>query len=81
MTSRVVPKKGEDSYAVKQAARDLEQSGLQHFIYKSDGEGSIVALKAAAVRSLRERVGNVQVQVEESGVGESQQNAVVERTI
>ena len=41
VTSHVVPKKGEDSYAVKQAARDLEQSGLQNFIYKSDGERSI----------------------------------------
>ena len=37
--------------------------------------------KGAAVRALRERAGDVKVQMVESGVGESAQNGVVERSI
>ena len=81
VTSHVVRKKGVDDWAVKVAAQDLEASGSPHFIYKSDGEPSIRALKAAAVRKLRETSGEVVVKMEESGVGESAQNAIVERAI
>ena len=43
--------------------------------------GSIVALKHEVVRKLRRDVGPIGVQFDESGVGESQGNAVVERAI
>ena len=57
-------------------------SGLQHFIYKSDGENAIKALKTAAVKELRSNGGEaITVKMEESGTGESQQNGVVERAI
>ena len=79
VTSHVVPRKGIDEWAMKASAFDLEASGLQEFIYKSDGESAMVALKGATVRALRERAGDVKM--EESGVGESAQNGVVERAI
>ena len=81
VTAHVVRAKGADEQAVKAGAEDLEQSGLQRFIYKSDGERAIVAYKAAVSRKLREKVGDIRIQPEESGVGESQSNAVVERAI
>eukprot|EP00959_Pyramimonas_sp_CCMP1952_P384848 8065815-Pyramimonas_sp.AAC.1 len=57
LTSHVVRRKGVDELAVKVTARDLEQSGLQHFICKSDGENAIRALKTAAVKELRSKCG------------------------
>ncbi len=81
LSSHVVKKKGPDPWAVAIAAHDLALSGLQKLVYKSDGEPSIKALKAAVVRKLRESSGAVDVQFEESGVGESQGNAMVERAI
>ena len=53
----------------------------QGFRLQVDGERSIVALKHEVVRKLRKDVGPIGVQFEESGVGESQGNAVVERAI
>ena len=81
MTSHVVEHKGVDEWATKVAAQDILLSGLKDFVYKSDGERSIVALKHEVVRKLRRDVGPIGVQFEESGVGESQGNAVVERAI
>ena len=60
---------------------DILLSGLKEFVYKSDGERSIVALKHEVARRLRRDAGPIGVQFEESGVGESQGNAVVERAI
>jgi hypothetical protein len=77
----VVPRKGEDPYAIQAAANDLELSGYTDFVFKSDGEASIKALKRRAVEELRKKVGEVRVQYEEAGTGESQQNAHVERAI
>ena len=81
VTSHVVEHKGADEWATKVAAQDILLSGLKDFVYKSDGERSIVALKHEVVRKLRRDVGPIGVQFEESGVGESQGNAVVERAI
>ena len=50
-------------------------------MYKSDGERSIVARKHEVARSLRRDAGLIGVQFEESVVGESRGNAVVERAI
>ena len=82
VTSHVVSRKGADAWAVKISAFDLEQAGFAKFIYKSDGEPSIKDFKRAVVAKHREKVGPaLQVIVEESGVGESQSNAHVERAI
>ena len=81
VTSHVVEHKGADEWATKVAAQYILLSGLKDFVYKSDGERSIVALKHEVVRKLRRDVGPIGVQFEESVVGESQGNAVVERAI
>ena len=81
VTSHVAEHKGADEWATKVAAQDILLSGLKDFVYKSDGERSIVALKHEVVRKLRRDVGPIGVQFEGSGVGESQGNAVVERAI
>eukprot|EP00959_Pyramimonas_sp_CCMP1952_P134650 2817920-Pyramimonas_sp.AAC.1 len=81
-TPHVARRRGVDEWAVKVMAHDLEQSGLQHFIYKSDGENAIQALKTAAAKELRSKCGEATtVKVEESGTGEFQHNGVVERAI
>ena len=69
-TAHAVPRKGEDPHAIQVAANDLELSGYTDFVYKSDGEASIKALKRRAVVELRRRVGEVRVQYEEAGTGE-----------
>ena len=82
VTAHVVPRKGPDPWAVRVAASDLEASGLSSFLYKSDGESAILALKRRVTEELRGRVGpQLRVQHIEAGVGESQQNSVVERAI
>ena len=48
------------------AAQDILLSGLKDFVYKSDGERSIVALKHEVVRKLRRDVGPIGVQRVES---------------
>ena len=52
VTSHVVPRKGADSWAVKVSAADIQLSGLQHFIYRSDGGPAIKVLKEAVIRQL-----------------------------
>ena len=79
-TSHVVEHKGADQWAAKVATHDILLSGLTEFVYKSDGKRSIVTLTNAVARRLRRDAGWI-VQFEESGVGESQGNAVVERAI
>ena len=61
------------------AVNDLELSGYTDFVYNSDAESSIKVLKRRAVEELRRKVGEVRVLYEESGTGESQQNAHAER--
>ena len=57
------------------ATHNICPSGLK------DGERSIVALKHEDARRLRRDEGPIGVQFEESGMGESQGNAVVERAM
>ena len=78
MTSHVVEHKGADERATKVATHDVLLSGLKEFVYKSD---HCSALKHEVARRLRRDAGPIRVQFEESGVGESQGNAVVERAI
>ena len=81
VTNHVVEHKGADEWPAKVATHDFLLSGLKEFVYKSDGERSIVALKYEVARRLRRDAGPIGVQFEESGVGESQGTAVVERAI
>ena len=77
-----VLRKGAEKHAVEHCAEELQLSGLGHFIYKSDGEPAILSLKQASVEKLRAVAGaSIQVEFEESGVGESAGNAIVERAI
>ena len=73
--------KDRDEWAAKVATHDILLSGLKGFCHKSASERSIVALKHEVARRLRRDEGPIGVQFEESGVGESQGNAVVERAI
>ena len=66
-------------------AKDLYAAGYSHFIFKSDGERALKALKRAAVEKYRELAGSggeaskeIRVIYEESAYGESQQNAHAE---
>ena len=76
ITARVVPRKGAQQYAVKGLASDIAMLGHQELILKSDGEPSIVALKEAAKMERGERI-----VFEESPVGESKCNGVIENAI
>ena len=81
VTSQVVEHKGADEWAAKVATHDILSTGLKEFVYKSDGERSMVALKHEVARKLKRDAGPIWVPFEESGVGESQGNAVVEVAI
>ena len=74
ITANVVPAKGENGYAIKRLAQDVEYLGYKRIILKSDEENPIMALKRA-VR--RERTNDIML--EESPVGESQSNGEIER--
>ena len=56
MTSHVVEHKGAVEWATKVAARDILLSSLKDFVFESDGERSIVALKHEVVRKLRRAI-------------------------
>ena len=73
-TSHVVERKGADAWPAKVPTHDILLSGLKEFVYKSDGEWSIVALKHEVARRLRRDAGPI-------GSPESQGNAVVEPAI
>ena len=49
ITSHAVCRKGVEKHAVEQVAKDLYGAGYGHFVFKSDGERSLKALKRAAV--------------------------------
>ena len=50
-----MPRKGEDLCAIQASANDLELSGYTDFVFKSDGEASIKALRRRAVEELRKK--------------------------
>ena len=62
-------------------AQDIIHAGHGKFIFKSDGEHSLVVVKKAAVSEVRRTGWDVTVTPEESPVGDSQKNGYVERAI
>ena len=52
--AHVVPRKGDDPHAIQVAANDLELGGYTDFVYKSDGENAIKALKRSCGRTAKE---------------------------
>ena len=81
--AHVIKCKGaEDHYAVEQVASDIISLGYSHFVFKSDQEPAIVALKAAVIRRLTAIKGEgMQIIPEVSPVGESQSDGDVESAV
>jgi hypothetical protein len=74
----MVPKKGFDAYALFCVVRDVEQSGYNRLILKSDQENSIKDIISAVKR---ERAEDIDLLPELSVVGEHQMNGKVERAV
>jgi hypothetical protein len=72
----MVPEKGVEGYAVQAVGREIDLAGLRRMIIKSDQEPAIVDL-LRVVKS--ERPESIELQPEESPVGESASNSEVER--
>ena len=81
VTARVVPRKGPEQQAAIMTAEDVGQRAMCKFVYKSDGEPAIRALKQSAIRKLLDMKGPVDVIFEKCGLAEYQQSVVVERKI
>ena len=54
IVAEVVPKKGEDPYAIKRVTQIIEELGLKKFIFKSDQEPAIISLKRAVARNIQD---------------------------
>ena len=50
--ANVVPQKGNSPYAIKRAAMNIKNLGFPRIIFKSDGEGPILALKNSIRREV-----------------------------
>ena len=74
----MVPEKGLNGYAVGALAREIELSGYNRMVMKSDQEPAILNLIRAAKRERKE---DIEIQPEESQVGEHQSNGDVERAV
>ena len=74
----MVPKKGVDAHAVKMMGREIKLSGYSKMILKSDQEPAIRELIEAVKR---ERSEMIEIQCEESPVGEHKSNKEVESAI
>ena len=82
VTAHPVPRKGPEAWVAKTVTADLARWNYTQFVYKSDQEDSIVALKKKCVQELRKLNGDlIRVEYEHSGVGESASNSFIERTI
>ena len=68
-------------YSARNVARDIINAGYGDFLFKSDGEPAIVALKKAAVGEVRRLGHSVIAKPEESPVGDSKKNGYIERAI
>ncbi|CAK0851674.1 unnamed protein product [Prorocentrum cordatum] len=77
-TARVVPQKGSHEAVIKQEARDIKNWGRTKFIYKSDQESPITAMKDGVIAQLGT---DFEVIPEPSKVGESPSNGTIERAI
>ncbi|CAK0909302.1 unnamed protein product, partial [Prorocentrum cordatum] len=65
----------------KIVAQVIIHTGRAKFIFKSDGEGSLLAVTEAAVPEVRRAGCGISVAPEESPVGDSQNNGYIERAI
>ena len=74
-SSRVAPRKGPVPRTVDLTAQDIKSWGIRQFVFKSDQEPSIFALKAKIVEALGSEFTIVP---ETSAVGESESNGTVE---
>ena len=72
----MVPQSGLDSYAVGAVVREIELSGYNQMILKSDQGPDIVNLWRAVKRIRKE---DIRIMPEEPRVGEHQSNGEVER--
>ena len=77
----VVPQKGACEYAVKAVARKVQNGGYNRIIMKSDQEPAIKELLHAVKRERAEKIEFAGIGEEESAVGESSSNGMVERAI
>ena len=78
ISAYMVSKKGFDKYALFCVVRDIEQSGYNRMILKSDQENSMTDIINAVKREGAE---DIDVMTEKSPVGEHQSNGEVERAI
>ena len=78
ISSYMVSKKGFDKYALFCVVRDIEQSGYNRMILKSDKESSMTDIINDVKR---ERAEDIDVMTEKSPVGEHQGNGKVEGAI
>ena len=78
VSANVVPEKGVDGYAVQAAGREIDLAGLRRVVIKSDQEP---ALKELLRVVKAERPEDIELQPEESPVGESKSNGEIERAI
>ena len=71
-----MPSKGVQAYAVKSLAADVASLGYNEFVFKSDNEPSIVALKEAVKMERSECI-----VMEASPVYESKSNGAIENAV
>ena len=77
-SSRVAPRKGAMPRSVDLTAEDIRSWGIRRFVFKSDQEPSILALKARIIEALGS---DFEVVPETSAVGGHESNGTVERAI
>ncbi|CAK0792782.1 unnamed protein product, partial [Prorocentrum cordatum] len=77
----VVPPKGaQHPWPAKSWARRLVSAGHKRFVFRSDGEAPLVALKTRIGAKLKEEYG-IETVPEESAVGDSQGNGLAEHAV
>ena len=82
MDSHGLQSKGvQHPYSAAVVAQDLAEAGYSKFVFKTDGEPAILALKKAAITELRRTGNDITVVPEESPVGDSQANGYIERAV
>ena len=70
--------KGPSEYAIEAIVEDIESLGIKRFIFKSDQEPAILALKERIIEALGKKY---EVIPEESPVGDHQANGEIENCI
>jgi hypothetical protein len=78
VSANVVPKKGVEGFAVQAVGREIDLAGLRRMIVRSDQEPALLEL-LRAVKA--ERPEDLEIQPEQSPVGESKSNGEIERAI